>query len=256
MRTTALLALLALAIGCGGVTTTPDSDAGSDAGVLAFCAGLDPAPLFCADFDGSTDLAAWTSTGVSNGTLTVEEGDSTSSPHALRAAVQPGMASAHATIALATTGLTHAHLALALRLEPSCFEGTNLNDGLVNVGTMVFGGGSYAVALFAGSEEAVVYEGTSVDGHYVPAGNIPSGAFVRVELEIELSNNPSVTTRVDGESVVSALAFAPETLDNPLVSVGLDAAIVHSTACVAPPDDVVVDGGGPSSAPRKIAGGD
>lgn len=245
MRRAAPLVLLALASGCGGVTTTTtDVDAGSDAGPLPFCASLDPAPLFCADFDDSTDLAAWTSTTVTNGTLTVEPGDATSPPHALRASIEPGMANAHATVTLPTTGLTHARLSLAIRLETACFEGTNLNDGLVGVGTLVFGGGAYALALFAGSEGAVVYEGSSTDGQYLPAANVPSGAFARVDMEVDLRGEKTVTTRVDGGApVVSPLAFAPETLDTPLVAVGLDAAIAHPTACVALLDDVVFDGG-------------
>jgi hypothetical protein len=54
----------------------------------------------------------------------------------------------------------------------------------------------------------------------------------------------AVTTRVDGgDPVVSPLAFAPAALDTPLVSVGLDAAVAHPTACVALIDDVVFDGG-------------
>jgi hypothetical protein len=114
----------------------------------------------------------------------------------------------------------------------------------VNVGTVVFGGGAYALALFAGSEGAVVYEGGSADGQYLPAANIPSGAFARVELEVDLGGVASVTTRVDGgDPVVSPLAFGPAALDTPLVSVGLDAAVAHPTACVALIDDVVFDGG-------------
>lgn len=241
------LALFALAAGCGSVTTTPfgaDSDAGSDAGAPPFCARLDPAPLFCADFDGSTELAEWTTTGVTSGTLAVQAGDSTSPPHALRASIQPGMAGAHATVALADTGLTHARLAFAIQLDPTCFEGTNLNDGLVNVGTLVFGGGAYALALFVSGEGAVVYEGGSADGQYLPAVDVPNGAFVRAELEVDLREGARVTTRVDGgEAVVSPLSFAPAALDAPLVSVGLDGAVGHPTACVALFDDVVVDGG-------------
>lgn len=241
------LALLALLAGCGGVTTTPfgsEADAGSDGGAPPFCASLAPAPLFCEDFDGSTDLAAWTDTGVTNGTLAVEAGDSTSPPNALRASIQPGMASAHALVALSAAGLSHARLALALRLDPACFEGTNLNDGLVNVGTLVFGGGAYALALFVSGEGAVVYEGGASDGQYVPAATVPNGVFARVELEVELRGGASVTTRVDGgEPVVSALSFAPAALDAPVVVVGLDGAVGHPTACVALLDDVVVDGG-------------
>ncbi len=254
MRAIVALASLVLAAGCGGVTTTPpDPDAGPDAAPSAFCAALSPAPLFCADFDASTELGAWTSNSATNGTLSVQPGDSTSAPNALRASIQPGTAGAHATIALSPKGLSHARLALAIRLDPACFEGTNLNDGLVGVGTAVFGEGatSYALALFAGSEGALVYEGggpapadAGPGGQYLPAANIPSGAWSRVEMEIDLRDGAKVRTRVNGGAPVeSALAYAPASLDGALVTVGLDAAVSHPTACVALLDDVVFDGG-------------
>jgi hypothetical protein len=248
------LPLVILAAGCGGVTTTPPGDdAGADTGTTGFCAGLTPAPIFCADFDASTELAEWTSSGATNGTLAVQAGDASSPPNALRASVQPGSASAHATVSFASAGLSRARIALAIRLDPACFQGTNLNDGLVGVATAVFGSGptAYALSLFAGSEGALVYEGggpaqpdAGAGGQYLPAANVPSGAWARVEMEIDLRNGKKVTTRVDGGTPVeSPLAYAPDSLDGALVSVGLEAAVSHPTACVALLDDVVFDGG-------------
>ena len=169
------------------------------------------------------------------------------------AAVEPGPASAYATVSLSQSGLTHARLALAVRLDPACFTGTNVNNGLVGIGTAVFGSGAtaYAVSLFAGNGTSLVYEGggpvapdAGPGGQYLPSAEVPSGAWARVEMEIDLRDGKTVKTSIDGAgAVTSPLLYASDTLDAPLVSVGLDAAISHPTACTALFDDVVFEGG-------------
>ncbi|MFO0757875.1 MAG: hypothetical protein U0359_15370 [Byssovorax sp.] len=253
MRAILLMTLLPLSAACGGVTTAPPgNDAGPDAAKAPFCADLSPKPLFCDDFDASTDLTAWTTSGAEGGTLAVQPGDATSAPNAMRASIQPGTASAYATVALAQAGLTHARLAFAVRLDPACFTGTDINNGLVGLGTVVFGAGAdaYSLSLFAGNGSSLVFEGGGAaadagpGGQYLPAAQIPSGAWARVDMDVDLGTGKKVRTRVDGgEPQESALAYAPDMLGAPLVSVGLDAAVSHPTACVAHFDDVVFDGG-------------
>jgi hypothetical protein len=152
------------------------------------------------------------------------------------------------------TGLTHVSFAFDIHPDAACFVGTDDNDGLVGVVTGVFTSStdSYSTSLFIAGSVATVYEGDSpltgdagAGGQYVNASTVPNGLWSHVEMDVDLRNGmKTVTTIVNGMSpTVSPLMFAPDTLDSPLVTLGLSAAVSHPTHCAFLFDNFVFDGG-------------
>jgi hypothetical protein len=255
--TSLFTAAMVACLGCGGTTVAPPGGDGGpeggspEAGSPKGCAAFQPAPLFCDDFDEGTTLSKWTSSNAMSGTIAVQEGDSVSAPNAMKSTIQPGTASAYATIQVQQQGLKHASLSFSIRLDPACFTGTDTNNGLVGVGTVVFGVGpiSYALALFASGDTSLVFESGGASGAdggaggYLPAAKIPNGKWARVAMDVDVTKK-TVTTSIDGATpTVSMLAAAPDALNGSLVSVGLDGAVSHPTGCSALYDDVSFDGG-------------
>lgn len=190
---------------------TPAADAG-------YCATFGASVRLCDDFDGVALGTRWTSENRMGAVTLVIDDGGRSAPHALRVEMAPssGADPAGQLLHRATGKPKSARVSFALLVESVPTNGHPLVVLPVQTSTGEF---RAELVLSGGNQLRLLETNTVVHG---PAGSIPAGQWVQVELNVTFSGAPHGTVKLNGATIIDTpLTISPLTGNQVALDFGL-----------------------------------